>query len=156
RYFQIRLEEEGAAAEREGKPLAIAVFDLDRFKRINDRYGHPVGDRVLASAAAAIAASTREGGTEARVGGEEVAILLPDNTGQQAWSVAERVRRAIARCETPANGELLRVTTSAGVASNADLPGASPHDVYRAADEALYRAKAEGRNRTVVYTPPDA
>jgi diguanylate cyclase (GGDEF)-like protein len=149
RYLHARLEEAGAA--RTGRPLAIAVIDLDHFKAVNDRYGHPVGDRVLVNAAAAIAATTREGETEARVGGEEFALLLPDNTGRQAWSAAERVRRAIGRCETPLElGEPLRVTASAGVASTAELPGVSVQELYRAADGALYAAKAEGRNRTVV------
>jgi diguanylate cyclase (GGDEF)-like protein len=153
RYFHTRLAEEHAETERTGRPLAVVVLDLDHFKRVNDRYGHPVGDDVLVNAARAIASVTRHGETAARVGGEEFALLLPDDTGRGAAEVAERVRRAIEESETPLpdqKSERVRITASAGVASTAELAGASVQELFRAADEALYRAKREGRNRTVV------
>lgn len=153
RYFRARLEEVHAGHERSGRPLGLAVLDIDHFKRINDEYGHQVGDRVLESVGRAIASVTREGETEARVGGEEFALLLPDSTGRAAAEVAERVREAMGAAETMLDGHparSIRVTASAGVASTAELPGASPHELYAAADAALYRAKAEGRDRTVV------
>jgi diguanylate cyclase (GGDEF)-like protein len=118
-----------------------------------DEYGHPVGDGVLVNAARAIASITRLGETEARVGGEEFALLLPDSTGAEAREVAERVRAAIAANETPIpgrDGATIRITASAGVASTAEHPSASVQEIYRITDEALYRAKREGRNRTVV------
>ncbi|HUE77097.1 MAG TPA: GGDEF domain-containing protein [Longimicrobiales bacterium] len=157
RYFHARLQEEHAESERTGKPLALAVLDLDHFKRVNDQHGHPVGDDVLAAAARAIASVTRLGETEARVGGEEFALLLPGSTGEMARDAAERVRRAIGAAATVLPGpeeRSVRVTASAGVASTAELPDASPEELYRAADEALYRAKAEGRDRTVVAGIP--
>lgn len=153
RYFHTRLAEEYAETVRTGHPLAVAVLDLDHFKRVNDEYGHPVGDEVLIRAARAIAATTRHGETGARVGGEEFALLLPNSTGDEAAEVAERVRRAIGESETPLpglGGDAIRVTASAGVASTSELPGASVQELFRAADEALYRAKREGRTRTIM------
>lgn len=156
RYFHARLREEHAEAERAGRPLAIVAIDLDHFKRINDEHGHVVGDDVLANAARAIASVTREGETAARVGGEEFALLLPATNGERGREVADRVRQAVAAAETPvaAPGRTVRVTASAGVASTAELPGPSTQELRKAADEALYRAKAEGRNRTVVAPRP--
>ncbi|HET8654334.1 MAG TPA: GGDEF domain-containing protein [Longimicrobiaceae bacterium] len=158
RYFHTRLAEEYAEIERTGRPLAVVVLDLDHFKRVNDRFGHPVGDDVLVNTARAIAAATRHGETEARVGGEEFALLLPGSTGAEAMEVAERVRRAIAENETPLphqGGERVRVTASAGVASTAELPGVGAQELVRLADEALYRAKREGRNRSVMAAAAD-
>jgi diguanylate cyclase (GGDEF)-like protein len=153
RYFHTRLAEEHADAERTGMPLAVVIVDLDHFKRVNDQYGHLVGDDVLVNAARAIASITREGETEARVGGEEFGLLLPDSTGAEASDVAERVRRAIEATETQlpgGSGETIRITASAGVASTAEFPGASTQELLSAADEAMYGAKQAGRNRTVV------
>lgn len=153
RYFHARLAEEQAERERTGRPLALAIIDLDHFKRVNDTYGHPVGDDVLANVARAIASVTRHGETAARIGGEEFALLLPGSTGAAAREAADRVRNAIGAMSTPVPdqvGVTIRVTASAGVASTADLPDADIHALYTAADDALYRAKAEGRNRTVV------
>src|SRR5690606_31107543 len=146
-----RLAEERAEAERTHRPLALVVLDLDFFKRVNDLYGHPVGDEVLANVAKAISSITRQGETEARLGGEEFALLLPDSTADEAREVAERVRRAIQATGTSVDGgDVVRITASAGVASTAELPGAGTQELLRAADEALFRAKREGRNRTVV------
>lgn len=152
RYFHTRLAEEHAESERTGRPLAVVVLDLDHFKKVNDRYGHLVGNDVLIAAAQAIQANTRQGETSARVGGEEFALLLPNSTGAEGEEAAERVRSAIAEAETRVMGPdagTIRITASAGVASNAELPAASERELYREADEALYRAKAAGRNRTI-------
>lgn len=157
RYFHARLAEELADAERTGRSLSLVILDLDHFKQVNDRHGHPVGDAVLVNTARAIASITRHGETEARVGGEEFAVLLPDSTAGSAREVAERIRRAIEAAGTPLpgpNGETIRVTASAGVASTADLPDAGARELLRAADDALYQAKREGRDRTVVARPP--
>jgi diguanylate cyclase (GGDEF)-like protein len=151
RYFFARLADEDAERARTGQPLAVAVLDLDRFKRVNDVHGHLAGNDVLANAGRAIAAVTRVNETAARVGGEEFALLLPGSTGAAARDVAERVRRAIGGAVTRLeDGQVLRVTASAGVASTADMPAATSHDLYRAADAALYRAKEAGRDRTVL------
>jgi diguanylate cyclase (GGDEF)-like protein len=156
RYFHARLDEELSEHARTGLPLSLVILDLDHFKRINDRYGHLVGDDVLAHSARAIASVTRAGETAARVGGEEFAILLPGSTAGLAVEAAERARRAIAEAATPlrgAAGGVIRVAASAGVACTDDIREVNSHELYRAADEALYRAKAEGRNRTVVSGP---
>lgn len=152
RYFHARLNEEYAESQRTGVPLALALLDLDHFKRINDQHGHPAGDVVLATVANAIASVTRKGETEARVGGEEFAVLLQESTGSAGAEAADRVRAAIAAAESrhPGSPKIIRVTASAGVASTSDLDVQGPEDLYRAADRALYRAKREGRNRTVV------
>ena len=151
RYFHARMDEEQAERARTGQPLSVVIIDLDHFKRVNDEYGHLVGDDVLANAARAIASVARRGETAARVGGEEFAVLLPASTAEAAYEVAERTREAIAATMTPVtDGTSVHVVASAGVASTADLPDATANELYRAADEALYRAKAEGRNRTVI------
>ncbi len=151
RYFYTRLAEEFAEWQRTGQPLGLVIIDLDHFKRVNDEHGHPVGDAVLVNTARAIASVTRQHETEARVGGEEFALLLPGSNSEQAREVAERARMAIAESTTqlPAGG-VIYVTASAGVASTAELPDATPAWLYRAADEALYEAKEGGRDRTCV------
>lgn len=150
RYFRTRLEEELAAYRRTRSPLAVAMIDLDHFKRVNDQYGHPEGDRLLKAVARAISSVARHGETAARVGGEEFALLLPGADGEQAVAASERVRRAVAalrlRQET---GPAICITVSVGCASTADLGQLSPDELYSAADEALYTAKREGRDRTV-------
>lgn len=150
RYFYARLDEEQAERARTGRPLAVAIIDLDGFKYVNDTYGHQVGDDVLVNAAMAIESVTRQGETEARIGGEEFALLLPGSTGSAAGEAAERARRAIAAARTPIDGRFIRVTASAGVASTADFADANAQQLCKAADDALYRAKAEGRNRTCI------
>lgn len=151
RYFQARLDEEQAERRRTGVPLALAIIDLDYFKRVNDQHGHVAGDDVLVNVARAISSVTRQGETEARVGGEEFAILLPGSDADAGRDAAERVRSAIAAAETRLRGgTVLRITASAGVASTAEMPDATSAELYSAADRALYDAKAAGRNRTVV------
>jgi diguanylate cyclase (GGDEF)-like protein len=153
RYFHARLDEAQAERRRTGEPLALAIIDLDYFKQVNDEHGHLVGDDVLASVARAIASVTRQGETEARVGGEEFALLLPGSDADAALDAAERVRQAIAAAETPLpEGGIVCITASAGVASTSTLPDATSRQLYRAADDALYAAKAAGRARTVVAT----
>ena len=160
RYFHARLEEEQAERVRTGAPLSLVIIDLDHFKRVNDEHGHPIGDDVLANTARAISSVTRQGETEARVGGEEFGLLLPGSDVAAARDAAERVRRAIEAAVTPLpGGGTLRVTASAGVASTSVMPDATPAQLYRAADDALYAAKAAGRNCTMsaaaVSSPPE-
>lgn len=157
RYFHARLDEEQAEHCRTGAPLALVIVDLDYFKGVNDKYGHVVGDSVLITVARAISSVTRQGETEARVGGEEFALLLPGSDAAAGRDAAERVRKAIAAAETRLRGgSAIRITASAGVASTAEMPDATSTDLYRAADRALYAAKAAGRNRTVVAGTRDS
>jgi len=129
-------------------PLSALMIDVDRFKRLNDRYGHPAGDRVLASVARCLAGQIRVSDTLVRYGGEEFVILLPDTALPGALAIAQRVREAVERTRTPIPQaeQPLAVTISVGVAT---LPehGATGDDLLFDADQALFRAKGAGRNR---------
>jgi diguanylate cyclase (GGDEF)-like protein/PAS domain S-box-containing protein len=125
----------------------IAVFDLDRFKRINDTYGHAAGDRVLETFAEVARLAIRPDDMVARIGGEEFALLLSGATIHQAELVCDRLRAAVANMPIAWEGADIRVTVSGGVAS---LNGRGGAITMRAADEALYRAKAQGRDRLAI------
>jgi diguanylate cyclase (GGDEF)-like protein len=151
RYFRIRLREELARAVRQKEPIAVAIIDLDHFKMVNDRYGHPVGDELLARIGDALDAATRRGETSARVGGEEFAFLLPGSDGRSAARAAERMRKAIASVVLKGDdGEEISVTASAGVASTAENEVDDDTALYARADEALYQAKQRGRDRVEI------
>jgi diguanylate cyclase (GGDEF)-like protein len=149
RYFLARLEEAYAQYQRTKSPFALAVVDLDGFKNINDVHGHPVGDRVLVLVADSIASVVRQGDTAARVGGDEFALLLPGRTSVEARQIGERI------CEVIRNASVqflhehrsIGLTASVGIASTDQCAIATPRDLYVAADEALYQAKRQGRNR---------
>jgi len=134
---------------RSGDRLGALMIDLDHFKRLNDRYGHATGDRVLRAVAERISAAVRADDTATRYGGEEFAVVLRRADPQQAVEVAERIRKQISliSVEELAVGE--RVTVSIGVAV-ADSHVTDPTALLAHADEALYRAKREGRNRVVL------
>jgi two-component system cell cycle response regulator len=127
-----------SGARRHGRPMAVAMIDLDRFKSINDRHGHEVGDRVLVAAADALARSLRAEDVIGRLGGEEFLVLLPDTDEEAAESASARLRVAVSGARGP-----VRVTASVGWAVLADD---DPDDLVRRADEALYEAKAAGGN----------
>jgi diguanylate cyclase (GGDEF)-like protein len=127
------------AARRDDRSLAVAVFDVDHFKRVNDTYGHHAGDEVLKRVANVAANALRAGDMVGRFGGEEFVIILPDTTTQTAMLIAERVRSSIAK-----SGSTPRVTVSMGIAELAE--GETGESLLRRADEALYVAKRAGRN----------
>jgi diguanylate cyclase (GGDEF)-like protein len=139
-----------AGSRRRGKPIAIALLDLDHFKEINDTHGHAIGDDVLREVAKRIEDTLRQEQIVGRIGGEEFVVLLPDTNPQQALYALERVRKAVG--ESPiavSTGATLVITVSSGIAPLADgmtVPVALQH-----ADKAMYRAKALGRNRVEVY-----
>jgi len=148
RAFHERLREEAAVARRHGQQLAVAVFDLDRFKQVNDTLGHVGGDAVLAETARRMTAAAREGEVVARIGGDELALLMPGVGGDEAHAAAERVRRAVGVAPFPDAGAM---TLSAGVC---DLSQAGdPEELLRLADGALYWAKAHGRDACIRYSP---
>jgi len=148
RSFKERLAEEMARAQRHRRPLALAVIDLDHFKRVNDRFGHQVGDAVLVEAARRLRERCRATDLIARVGGEEFAWLMPETDGLDAWQAAERAREALAGTLFATAG---RVTASIGVC---DLTHAgTADDLYRFADGALYWAKHHGRDVAFMYSP---
>ena len=131
---------------RESEPFALVLFDVDRFKQFNDRFGHSGGDSMLIGVAQAVADSVRETDAFARIGGEEFAVLLGDTTLQEAHLFAERFRKLIETTVTHHEGRQVTCTCSFGV--SAAVPGETDIDgVLKRADDALYRAKAQGRNR---------
>ncbi len=148
RSFHEHLDRELGETRRSGRPLSVVVLDLDRFKRINDTFGHPVGDRIIAEVGRRLDRVKREHEVIARIGGEEFAWLLPNTDGDAAFAAAERARMRIA--EEPFE-EVGSLTLSAGVC---DLDSAGgPQDLVEDADRALYAAKRAGRNRTMRVTP---
>lgn len=149
RHFMEILERELERSDRYGHPLALIMLDLDHFKAVNDNHGHAAGDRVLCEAARALRTVCRDVDLAARLGGEELAILLPETDAAGARIVAERARERIAAvAHTAPDGSTVRVTASFGVA--AVRPGATSEGVLHAADEALYRAKDAGRNQVAM------
>lgn len=149
REFTRRIEELSATVGDRQNDYAVLLFDLDRFKSINDTYGHMVGDEVLDAFARVARRCLREGDLLCRYGGEEFAALLPGATADGALRVAERIHRGLATSVEPVFRRV-RPTTSIGVAAvrSAEIPLGA---LLRRADVALYRAKEEGRNRTVVF-----
>ena len=145
RNFDQALAAEALRSHRYGRPLAVILSDIDRFKSVNDNHGHAAGDDVIRGVAATLAANCRGSDLVARYGGEEFAVLLPETSGQQAFELAERLRQAI---EAASFGNVGRITASFGVAELG--ANGSPTDLVHDADRALYEAKAQGRNRTVL------
>jgi diguanylate cyclase (GGDEF)-like protein len=152
RLFDARLLAEVAFAQRHQEALAVVLLDIDFFKNVNDRYGHPGGDEVLKSVANVIRDQLRTEDVFARYGGEEFGILLRDVTLAGAGLVAERVRDRISKTVIPISGVNVAVTVSCGCASLSCLGagGRSP-ELIELADRRLYLAKRTGRNRVVAH-----
>lgn len=149
RASAIEAAEELLAHVAPGAPLSVAIFDLDRFKFINDTFGHLVGDQVLATLASVLRRTARERDIIGRFGGEEFIAFLPGAGLAQARAFAERVCNAIADAELPLGAELqIRVTASAGVAAMPSCAD-SLNEAILAADDRLYIAKRSGRNQVV-------
>jgi diguanylate cyclase (GGDEF)-like protein len=148
REYERILAEESDRADRFIQPLGLVIVDLDRFKAINDTFGHPAGDAVLKEAAQRLAASVRTVDRVARIGGEEFALILVQTDGAAALEAARRAIQGVAREPIRIGGQTLEVTASAGVAS---LPAdaATAAELFAAADRALFAAKAGGRRRAI-------
>ena len=148
RYAMRRLEMEWSNAQRGGMSLSVIMLDIDKFKSINDNFGHAVGDVVLQETSRQIARTLRKGDTCARIGGEEFLVLCPNTDGEGAYQVAERIRQAIEGNRISFGEFDGNVTASLGVASLAEeietIDG-----LLRVADEAVYEAKSQGRNQVV-------
>jgi len=149
RHFREKFSEEYARADRYNIPLACVIFDVDHFKKVNDEHGHLVGDQVLRSVAARGLACIRKSDYAARYGGEEFVVLMPQTGVEGAAAQAERLREIVAARPV----ENVVVTISVGVAVMDRATMTRPDDLLRAADDALYKAKSEGRNRVVVANP---
>jgi diguanylate cyclase (GGDEF)-like protein len=144
RGFMDIFEQEVTRSRRYNSPLSLIWFDLDRFKQVNDRYGHHVGDEVLHATARQTEDLLRQVDIFARMGGEEFCILLPETALPGALDVAEKLRQAFEQCDC--SGEV-GITASFGVGEY--RPGEDGEQLLKRVDNALYRAKDEGRNRVV-------
>jgi two-component system, cell cycle response regulator len=151
RAMDKRLQREWGRIQRHGGTLSFAMLDMDNFKQLNDTYGHSFGDRVLQEVAQALISQCRHIDLPVRYGGEEFAIIIPDETAEQAMSMLERLREAIANTRLGAGDVDVQITASFGVADSSDRP--SIEAIIDAADRALYEAKQSGRNR-VAMAPP--
>jgi diguanylate cyclase (GGDEF)-like protein len=145
RHFHERLQRELLDAHDQGTPLTLCLIDVDDFKRINDRFGHPVGDRVLAQ----LSSRLRQGGEAFRLGGDEFAVLLPGQDSGSAFTAAASI---IARISSTPVEQVGSVTASAGVATFPSQ-GVGRDELVRLADSALYWAKEDGKNQVRVYRP---
>jgi diguanylate cyclase (GGDEF)-like protein len=151
RFFHERLGEEMRRANRQRTRVGLLIYDIDDFKRVNDTYGHLVGDQVLQVVATVSRETCRQEDVICRIGGEEFAVILPGASLEDSVALAERIREGIEQVVAPSVG---RVTVSVGVAEG-PFHASSPRELIACADLALLAAKAEGKNRTHVYGDGD-
>lgn len=142
-------------AKRANQPYSVLFVDLDHFKRINDTYGHAAGDTVLREVAACLARTVRKSDMVGRIGGEEFSLFLPDTELQGALELAEKLRAEISALHPSIGDTRLTITASIGVAQNLQQHRAI-EDIQREADQAMYQAKREGRNRVTCLQPAAA
>ncbi|GAA3005084.1 diguanylate cyclase [Actinokineospora diospyrosa] len=154
RFFEAQLPLEIAKARRSGGSVAVLIADVDHFKTINDRDGHPAGDQVLVEISARLRATVRAGEVLARYGGEEFALILPGATADTLPIIAERLRRTVAgEAITLPTGRRVMVTVSVGTSVH-PTHGTTPDDLVSIADRALYAAKDAGRDQVVFGASP--
>ena len=149
RGFFAELDKEFLRAARYDRPSSLLVIDVDHFRNINDRYGHPAGDAVLVSIANAAMATMRKSDIFGRIGGEEFALLLPETDAEEARDAAERIRRIVEHTIVQTPAAEIKTTISIGIAP-LPLPGEGSDVWFSEADIALYEAKQFGRNKVVV------
>ena len=147
RYFMAKLQDEIHRTQRYKKSLSVVMGDLDRFKSINDNYGHTNGDEVLKAVGAFLQSSIRDVDSIGRYGGEEFIMFLPETGSDSAFILADRLRNGVAQLEV---GNLPPVTISLGIATFPE-DGKSIEELVQKADAALYAAKENGRNQVVIY-----
>ena len=152
-YFEQQLELEIKRSERKRLQFALLMIDIDHFKRLNDQYGHHIGDQVLRDVAALLMKDMRDIDTVARYGGEEFVIILPETSAPEAILVANRLRRTVEQAHFFAGspGVVEHLSISLGIAIF-DVDAQFKHDLIEAADTALYRAKSRGRNQVILYS----
>ncbi len=143
--YDQRIQEEFQRWQRHGQPLSYSIWDIDFFKKVNDEFGHQVGDRLLAGVAGLLAQHTRSEDFVARIGGEEFVVLFPATNKETALGLSERLREALADAGFHFKGAPIAVTLSCGLTEFRE--GDTPEQVYERADKALYEAKRAGRNR---------
>src|SRR5262245_39550756 len=150
RYLLEFLDRELARSARYGRPLALVLFDIDYFKKVNDEMGHLGGDFTLRELAACVKRGIRKEELFARYGGEEFAVVLPETDRNGALHAAERIRTLVAEQPFQYEGKGFEVTVSLGVATTAGEEALTPTQLIRQADEKLYQAKNDGRNRVMI------
>ena len=156
RFYYQRLREELRRAKRYKHSCTVIMLDIDHFKNFNDTYGHQSGDMVLIQVAKKLQECVRNVDIVARIGGEEFAIICPEQSSQMSLVPAERIRRTIEAEKLDLGQAVVQITVSVGVSDFPDCEG-NEHELMEAADQALYYAKEHGRNKVVMYSdiPPD-
>jgi diguanylate cyclase (GGDEF)-like protein len=149
RHFLQELETEFGKALRYGRSLALLLVDIDHFKDVNDRYGHPCGDLVLRNVAGLLKGHLRKSDITARIGGDELAIILLETNKSKASEVADKLRRQLEKSPFAWNNDSFRITCSIGLAAVPDRGIENWNALLESADKSLYRAKREGRNTVV-------
>jgi diguanylate cyclase (GGDEF)-like protein len=153
RYFELQLKRELENARRLKKDLALVIYDIDHFKKINDTYGHEFGNVVLKAIAKSLKDHSRRSNVIARYGGEEFCIIITGMDRDHAVKYSERLRDLIGSLEFRTDkGAKIKVTMSAGIAMASDITSGEPSDLVKSADSALYNSKNTGRNRITVFT----
>jgi diguanylate cyclase (GGDEF)-like protein/PAS domain S-box-containing protein len=151
RYLYELAEREFEISQRYQQPLSVLMFDIDHFKKFNDTFGHMLGDQILKVVTDSAVKELRSADTIGRYGGDEYIILLPMTNTEQAYSLAERIRMAVAATNVQTEKGDIFVTLSIGIVEkNYTLPLESVEEIFKRADEAMYAAKKAGRNRTVI------
>ena len=148
-YLDAHLDALLARSSESPDSAAVLLLDIDFFKRVNDTYGHAAGDEVLKVVSGQVADQLLSSDTLARYGGEEFVVVMPNQEIHKAMAVAERVRTMIEQLAVQVEGQEIRTTVSIGVATS--FPGDTPDALLRRADEALYKAKETGRNRSIAH-----
>ncbi|MFA6730155.1 MAG: sensor domain-containing diguanylate cyclase [Eubacteriales bacterium] len=150
RFGLLRLQEEFSRAIRTSQPLGILIIDIDYFKKVNDTYGHLVGDKILIQMTETAKSAMREGDVFLRYGGEEFAVVLPGASPVDAYKIAERIRRYIEEASFAYNLQDIKITVSIGGTSFPNNNVESFNQLLETADKNLYRAKENGRNLVVI------
>jgi diguanylate cyclase (GGDEF)-like protein len=152
RFTFARLDEELSRAKRHNLSIACVVIDLDHFKKVNDEYGHLAGDTALRNVSEMLLRHARKEDLPCRYGGEEFLLVLPQTHTAGAVTLTERIRESLEKEAIRTDEGLVHITLSAGIAAFPENGAATPDDLLRLADAALYEAKEKGRNRVVTYS----
>ncbi len=152
RYFETVIEELMQVSVRDNAPLSLIMLDIDRFKRINDSYGHDIGDIVLKELANKLIDTLRQSDVVTRIGGEEFAIVFPNTNLDSAYKTSEKIRKSIENMSINIRDEvIIRFTISIGVTQFDKDIDKNLNTILKRADQAMYKAKNTGRNRVIIY-----